>query len=158
MKNSLNKKRKPIVILMADDDEDDVMLTRDALQEARVINEFHSVPDGEELLAFLRHEGKYTDKDKYPLPCLILLDLNMPKMDGREALKIIKEDVELRSIPIVVMTTSEAEEDIVRSYALGVNSYTRKPVTFDALVVLIRVLGMYWFEIVELPPGKALCK
>ncbi|MBF0195341.1 MAG: response regulator [Magnetococcales bacterium] len=145
--------RKPVVILMADDDEDDVVLTRDALQEARVINEFHSVPDGEKLLQFLRHENDYANRKDLPLPGLILLDLNMPKMDGRTVLKIIKNDPDLRTIPVVVLTTSDAEEDIIRSYSLGVNSYIRKPVIFSAMVDLMKTLGTYWLEIVELPPA-----
>jgi len=142
----------PITILLAEDDPDDRMLTRDALAESRLANALYTVENGEELLAFLRHEGPYADAAKYPRPGLILLDLNMPKMDGREALREIKADIDLRQIPIVVLTTSKAEEDIYRSYDLGVNSFITKPVTFESLVEIMKVLKRYWFEIVELPP------
>lgn len=143
---------KMITILLADDDPDDRKLTHDAFMENRLANEFHAVEDGEELMEYLHRRGKYAKLRGEPLPGLILLDLNMPRKDGREALKEIKADPELRRIPIVVLTTSKAEEDIVRSYDLGVNSYVTKPVTFKSLVELIKVLGRYWFEVVELPP------
>lgn len=143
-----------ITILLADDDPDDRKLTHDAFMENRLANEFHAVEDGEELLAYLYRRGKYESLRGEPLPGLILLDLNMPRKDGREALKEIKADPDLRRIPIVVLTTSKAEEDIVRSYDLGVNSYVTKPVTFKSLVELIKVLGRYWFEVVELPPDE----
>lgn len=139
---------QPIIILMADDDADDRMLTKEALEESRVLNDLRFVEDGEELMAFLRKQGEYADA---PRPGLILLDLNMPKKDGREALKEIKADAELRRIPVVVMTTSKAEEDIFRSYDLGASSFITKPVTFDRLVELMRTLGQYWVEFVELP-------
>ena len=139
---------QPIIILMADDDADDRMLTKEALEESRVLNELHFVEDGEELMDFLKNRGKYSDA---PRPGLILLDLNMPRKDGREALKEIKADSELRRIPVVVMTTSKAEEDIFRSYDLGASSFITKPVTFDRLVELMRTLGQYWVEFVELP-------
>jgi CheY-like chemotaxis protein len=141
----------PITILLADDDADDRMLARDALAESRVANTLHMVEDGEELLQYLRRQGKYADPAASPRPGLILLDLNMPRKDGREALREIKADASLRSIPIVVLTTSKAEEDIYRTYDLGVSSFITKPVTFDGLVQVMRVLGRYWFEIVELP-------
>jgi len=140
-----------IIILMAEDDEDDRLMTKDALQEARLVNEIHFVEDGEELMDYLYHRGKYTDHATSPLPGLILLDLNMPRKDGREALREIKGDENLRQIPIVVLTTSKAEEDILRSYDLGVNSFIIKPVTFQALVEVMKTLAKYWFEIVELP-------
>ena len=143
-----------ITILLADDDPDDRKLTHDAFMENRLANEFHAVEDGEELLDYLYRRGKYESLRGDPLPGLILLDLNMPRKDGREALKEIKADPDLRRIPIVVLTTSKAEEDIVRSYDLGVNSYVTKPVTFKSLVELIKVLGRYWFEVVELPPDE----
>lgn len=139
---------QPIIILMADDDADDRMLTKEALEESRVLNDLRFVEDGEELMKFLKKQGEYADA---PRPGLILLDLNMPKKDGREALKEIKEDPELRRIPIVVMTTSKAEEDIFRSYDLGASSFITKPVTFDRLVELMKTLGQYWVEFVELP-------
>jgi two-component system response regulator len=142
---------QPIVILMADDDADDRMLTKDALAESRVLNDLRFVEDGEELLDYLKGRGAYTDREQSPRPGLILLDLNMPKKDGREALKEIKADPELRRIPIVVMTTSKAEEDVYRSYDLGASSFITKPVTFDRLVELMRTMGQYWVEFVELP-------
>ena len=142
---------KPIVILMADDDADDRMLTKDALQESRVLNELRFVEDGEELMDYLMRKGKFANAEDAPRPGLILLDLNMPKKDGREALKEIKSDPNLRRIPVVVMTTSKAEEDIFRSYDFGASSFITKPVTFDRLVELMRTLGEYWVEFVELP-------
>lgn len=141
----------PIVILMADDDADDRMLTRDALDESRVLNDLRFVEDGEELMDYLTRRGKYSKAEDAPRPGLILLDLNMPKKDGREALKEIKSDPNLRRIPVVIMTTSKAEEDIFRSYDFGASSFITKPVTFDRLVELMRTLGEYWVEFVELP-------
>ncbi|WP_100656720.1 response regulator [Alteromonas flava] len=136
---------------MADDDEDDRMLAVDALKESRVLNDFYCVEDGVELLDFLRHQGKYTDLEAAPRPGLILLDLNMPRMDGREALQEIKQDPELRNIPVVILTTSKEEEDKLRGYDLGAASYISKPVDFEGLVEVMRGLGRYWVEIVELP-------
>src|SRR5436190_14786614 len=142
---------RPIVILLADDDEEDRMLAADALAESPVVNDLRFVEDGDELLDYLYHRGEHADLHKSPKPGLILLDLNMPKKDGREALKEIKADPDLRRIPIVVMTTSKAEEDIYRSYDLGASSFITKPVTFDRLVELMKTLGQYWVEFVELP-------
>jgi CheY-like chemotaxis protein len=142
---------KMTTIVLADDDPDDRQLTEDAFTENRLANQFHCVEDGEELMDYLHRRGKYESLRNERLPGLILLDLNMPRKDGREALKEIKADPGLRRIPIVVLTTSKAEEDIIRSYDLGVNSYVTKPVTFKSLVDLIKVLGLYWFEVVELP-------
>ncbi|NES19385.1 MAG: response regulator [Symploca sp. SIO3E6] len=136
---------------MADDDPDDCMLAKEALVESRLANDLRFVSDGEELLDYLHHRGKYTQLGSSPRPGLILLDLNMPKKDGREALKEIKADPNLRYIPIVVLTTSKAEEDIHRSYDLGANSFIVKPVTFSSLVEVMKTLRKYWFEIVELP-------
>lgn len=143
-------RRRPITIVIADDDAEDRMLAEDALKESRLVNDIRFVEDGEELLDYLQRRGKYADPDANPRPGMILLDLNMPKMDGREALKQIKGDPELRRIPVVVLTTSKAEEDIYRSYDLGVNSFIIKPVTFESLVNIMRVLETYWFEIVEI--------
>ncbi|QCZ93210.1 response regulator [Salinimonas iocasae] len=145
------KEALPINILMADDDEDDRLLTLDALKESRVLNNLYFVEDGVELLEFLRREGKYSDPSDSPRPSLILLDLNMPRMDGREALQEIKSDPALRSIPVVILTTSKEEEDMLRGYDLGCASYITKPVNFDGLVDLMRALGRYWIEFVELP-------
>lgn len=147
---------KPITILMADDDPDDRFLAREALSEARLANDLHFVRDGEELLEYLRGVGRYADPNDCPRPGLILLDLNMPRKDGREALVEIKADPALRSIPVVVLTTSEAEEDILRSYNLGANAYITKPVTFESLVAIMKALGRFWFEIVELPGNHTL--
>jgi CheY-like chemotaxis protein len=142
---------RPITILLADDDEDDRLMTRDALRDARLHNPLRTVIDGVELMEYLRREGEYADPKESPRPGMILLDLNMPRMDGREALREIKGDPGLRSIPVVVLTTSKAEEDIYRTYDLGVNSFITKPVQFESLVEVMKTLGKYWFEIVELP-------
>jgi CheY-like chemotaxis protein len=146
-----NRNPTSIVILVADDDAEDRMLVRDALEESRLANMVHFVEDGEELMDYLRNRGKYADKNQYPSPGLILLDLNMPRKDGREAVKEIKSDPYLRIIPVVVLTTSKAEEDILKTYDLGVSSFITKPVTFTSMVEIMRTLGKYWFEIVELP-------
>ncbi|MEA2236908.1 MAG: hypothetical protein QOC81_1632 [Thermoanaerobaculia bacterium] len=146
---------KPIVILLADDDEEDRMLTSDALIESRVVNDLRFVEDGEELLDYLHQRGRYSDPALAPSPGLILLDLNMPRKDGREALKEIKADPHLRRIPVIVLTTSKAEEDIFRTYDLGANSFITKPVHFNALVEVMKEIGRYWIEIVELPTGAA---
>ena len=142
---------QPIMILMADDDADDRMLAKEAFAESRLTNDLRFVEDGEALMDYLYRRGKFADAETSPRPGLILLDLNMPKKDGREALKEIKDDPELRRIPIVVMTTSQAEEDIFRSYDLGASSFITKPVTFDRLVELMKTLGNYWVEFVQLP-------
>ena len=147
----MSTQKKSVTILMADDDEDDRLMTKEALEEARLKNELRFVEDGEELMNYLRHQGEYADAEKAPRPGLILLDLNMPRKDGREALKEIKADPELRRIPIIVLTTSKAEEDILRTYDLGVNSFITKPVSFDGLVEVMKSLALYWLEIVELP-------
>ncbi len=140
-----------ICILLADDDPDDRMLTQRALKKSRLANTLFMVEDGEELLRYLRRKGEYSDPEKSPRPGLILLDLNMPRKDGREALKEIKSDPLLRRIPVVILTTSEAEQDILRSYDLGVNAFVTKPVTFEGLATAIRTIGDFWFEIVRLP-------
>lgn len=143
---------KPIIILMADDDEDDRMLTAEALEESRLSNQIHFVENGEEALDYLYRRGRYEDPKLSPRPGLILLDLNMPKKDGRETLREIKADPQLRCIPVVVLTTSRAECDVYRSYDLGANTYIAKPVTFDSMVEVMKILGNYWFTLVELPP------
>jgi len=147
----MKDERRPITILLADDDEDDRKLAQDALVESRLANDLHTVEDGEELMDYLLRRGKYAALADSPRPGLILLDLNMPKKDGREALREIKADPSLRQIPVVVLTTSKAEEDIYRTYDLGANSFITKPVMFESLVKVMRELGTYWFEIVELP-------
>jgi CheY-like chemotaxis protein len=149
--------KEPVVILMADDDDDDYLLTQKALKESKLLNTLVRVSDGEELTDYLFKRGIYTEKETLR-PGIILLDLNMPRKDGREALKEIKEDDDLRDIPVVVFTTSKAEEDIYKTYKLGVNSFITKPVTFTSLIDVMTSLGKYWFEIVELPKNgpKAL--
>jgi CheY-like chemotaxis protein len=147
----VSKHARPVTILMADDDPDDRLLTREAFEESRLANDLRFVEDGEELMDYLKRRGKYSDPASSPRPSLILLDLNMPRKDGREALKEIKEDPQLRQIRVVVLTTSKAEEDIYRSYDLSAASYITKPVTFTALAEAVRTLGKYWLEIVELP-------
>ena len=146
---------KPISILIADDDADDRMLIEDAFDESRLSNPLSFVEDGEELLEFLRCEGRYTERKGEPLPGLIVLDLNMPKMDGRTALEHLKKDDHLRRIPVIVLTTSQAEEDILKTYGLGVSSFISKPVTFDGLVEVVQTIGKYWIQIVALPPSDA---
>lgn len=154
MTNDRDFAATPLKILMADDDDDDKMLTKEALVESRVLNELYFVDNGVELLEYLRGEGKYADRNEYPLPSIVLLDLNMPKMDGREALAEIKADKSLRSIPVVILTTSKAEEDMVKGYDLGAASYITKPVTFEDLVRLMTTVGKYWVEFVELPQRR----
>jgi CheY-like chemotaxis protein len=147
----MNRIRLPITFLLAVDEEEDRAMTEEALNESRLANDIRFVADGEELLDYLFHRAEFANGGQAPAPGLILLDLNMPKKDGREALAEIKADPRLRQIPVVVLTTSKAEEDIVRSYDLGVNSFITKPVTFDGLVEAMSVFTQYWFEIVALP-------
>ena len=142
-----------ITILMADDDADDRMLAADAMKESRLGNTFRCVEDGQELMDYLTRRGKYSHGNA-PRPGLILLDLNMPRMDGRQALEQIKSDPELRRIPVVILTTSKTEEDVLRSYDLGANSFISKPVTFESLAQVIKALDQYWFEIVALPDSE----
>ncbi|MDQ6950115.1 MAG: response regulator [Mariprofundales bacterium] len=142
---------EPITILMADDDPDDRMLVEDAFEEVNLENTFAFVEDGEQLMDYLHQRGAYSELAGSPQPGLILLDLNMPKKDGRQALREIKDDLKLRSIPVVILTTSQAEEDILRSYDLGANSFIVKPVTFDKLVDIIHKVTDYWFQIVRRP-------
>lgn len=145
----MSKPAHPVTILMADDDDDDRRLTKEAFQEGKIFSELRFVENGEKLMEYLRKEGEYKDA---PRPSLILLDLNMPRKDGRTVLKEIKSDPTLRQIPVVVLTTSKTEDDIRVTYDLGVNSYIVKPVTFDALVTICQTLEKYWFDVVELPP------
>lgn len=151
MSSLAQKDKRILTILMADDDEDDRLLTKEAMVESRVLNRLLFVEDGYELMCYLRGEGRYADRETYPMPGLILLDLNMPKKDGREALSEIKADPALKRIPVVILTTSKAEEDMLSGYDLGAASYITKPVTFASLVELMRTLGKYWVEFVELP-------
>lgn len=144
--------RRAVTLLMADDDPDDRELALSAIRESRLVNELRLVEDGEELMQYLRREGRYREPKDSPRPGLILLDLNMPRKDGREALREIKSDPVLKHIPVVVLTTSKAEEDILRSYGLGANCFITKPVTFEGLVEVVKVLDRHWLQIVELPP------
>ena len=148
----MNLTEKLAVILLAEDDPGDQELTRRALEEGKIKNHLYIVEDGEEALEYLYRRGKYADPSTSPRPDLILLDLNMPKIDGRQVLERIKHDDDLRSIAVVVLTTSKQEEDIVRSYEMGVNSFITKPVEMDKFVKVIMTLEEYWFKIVRLPP------
>lgn len=145
------KRTEPITILMAEDDPDDRFLAQEALEEARLANDLHFVENGEELMDYLYNRGEYAALENSPVPGLILLDLNMPRKDGRQALREIKADRDLRRIPVVVLTTSKAEEDILRSYDMGASAYITKPVTFESLVGVMRAVGEFWLEIVQLP-------
>ena len=149
----MSQSEEIVEILMADDDPDDRMLAERALHEYRLKNGIRFVEDGEELMDYLYRRGKYSAPGAAPTPGLILLDLNMPRKDGREALAEIKRDPVLHKIPVVILTTSKAEEDIVRAYDLGVNSYITKPVSFQGLAEVMKTLSIYWFEIVKLPNG-----
>lgn len=147
----MKENKKPMQILMADDDEDDRRAVAKAWKTARAANPINFVNDGEQLMDYLHRRGQFSGLAVSTRPGLILLDLNMPKKDGREALKEIKADPELRQIPVIVLTTSEAEADVYRTYDLGANSFITKPVTFNSLVDLVQAIGKYWIEIVELP-------
>jgi CheY-like chemotaxis protein len=150
----MNSQTQPVTILMADDDADDRLLTQEAFAEGSLVHDLRFVKDGEELLAYLRRQGNYNSPSLAPRPELILLDLNMPRKDGREALAEIKMDPKLRQIPIVVLTTSRDQQDIYQSYDLGANSFITKPASFADLVDMLRSLEHYWFEVTELPPAS----
>jgi CheY-like chemotaxis protein len=141
---------KPITILMAEDNSTDVMLTKEALAHAKVLNSLHVVDDGEEALDFLYRRGKHA---KAPHPDLILLDLNMPRKNGQEVLAEIKRDNKLKHIPVVILTTSKADEDVVKAYGLYANCYVIKPVDFDVFAEVVRSIQQFWFSVVTLPPG-----
>lgn len=148
------KTKTSVPILVVDDDIDDCQMIREALAESRLLNEVHFVHDGEQLFSFLHEKHQTSKPEQSLLPGLILLDLNMPRMDGREVLKEMKNHPHLHHIPIIVLTTSQAEEDIARSYNLGANSFITKPIEFHNLVQVMKDIGKYWFEIVELPHCK----
>jgi CheY-like chemotaxis protein len=139
----------PIEVLLVEDDPGDVLMTQEAFEEHKVRNKLNVVPDGEEALAYLRREGKYAEATR---PDLILLDLNLPRVDGREVLQVIKEDQDLRRIPVVVLTTSQADEDILRSYSLHANAYVTKPVDFDSFIAVVRQIDEFFVSVVKLPP------
>lgn len=142
---------KSVTLLIADDDAEDRMMLQEAFTENRLGNNLKFVEDGEQLMDYLNHRGAFENPEQNPRPGLILLDLNMPKKDGREVLKEIKSNPVFKDIPVIVLSTSKTEEDVIRSYNLGVNSFIAKPVTFESLVKIVRELGHYWFELVELP-------
>ena len=146
----MDEHRAPVVVVMADDDSDDVMFAGEALKKSQLLYDFRSVTDGAHLLDYLNHDGDFADAST-PRPHLILLDLNMPRMHGLEVLAEIKKDPSLKAIPVVVLTTSLADEDIVRSYGLGAASFIQKPATFQGMVEAIGTLSKYWFETVALP-------
>ena len=138
----------PIELLLVEDDPGDVLMTTEALEESKLLTSLHVVRDGEDAVAYLRREGAHADA---PRPDLILLDLNLPRLDGREVLAIIKADPDLRRIPVVVLTTSEAEEDVLRSYDLHANAYVTKPVDFDRFIEVVRQIDEFFISIVRLP-------
>lgn len=150
-----DRPRHPVTILMADDDPDDRQMTAEAFRECRLQNPMQFVVDGEELMDYLKRRGRFADEATYPMPGVILLDLNMPRKDGREALREIKEDPALADIPVIVLTTSKAEEDVARSYRDGANSFISKPVSFTALLEVVQTLGKYWLQIVDLPSNDS---
>jgi len=137
-------KGKPVYILLVEDDPDHAELTIKALKDNNVLNEVYVVRDGQEALDFMYHRGKYTDKEKFSRPGLILLDIRLPKMDGLEVLKELKADPRLKSIPVIMLTTSERDEEIAESYGAGANSYVVKPVEFEEFTKKIKELNLYW--------------
>ena len=141
---------RPVEILLVEDNPGDVRLTREALKEAKVLNELEVVADGEEAMTYLRREGRYAERAR---PDLILLDLNLPKKDGREVLREVKADEQLRRIPVVVLTSSMAEQDILRSYDLHANCFISKPVQFDQFISVVKAIEGFWLTAVTLPPG-----
>jgi len=147
----MKEERKPLIILLADDDADDRLLVKDAVAECRWEGDLRCVEDGVDLLDYLKHRGRHAQPGSAPRPALILLDLNMPKKDGREALREIKADPDLRRIPVVVLTTSKADTDVNGLYDIGASSFISKPVRFDSLVTILQELSRYWFGIVQLP-------
>jgi CheY-like chemotaxis protein len=143
--------KKPPFILYAEDDDDDYLLVTDAFKEAGYTGEIFRVNDGEELMQYLLRQGKFRDRENHSRPMIILLDLNMPRKDGREALKEMKSHPELRRLVVVVLTTSRAEEDVFRTFDIGVNSFIRKPLHFDKMVEMARLVEKYWFDVSTLP-------
>ena len=153
----MKRPQNEVTVLMVDDDEDDCLLVKEAFVENHLPSDLRFVRDGEQLMDYLHRRDRFSDPAASPCPGLILLDLNMPRKDGREVLREIKADPRLRHIPVVVLTTSQEKRDILRSYDLGASSFITKPVAFDELVEIIRSLGQYWLEIVHLPPTKDKC-
>jgi CheY-like chemotaxis protein len=147
--------KRGITILLVEDDPADQELTRRALEQGRLLNRLEIVDDGMDALEYLRHQGRFADEASSPRPDLVLLDLNLPRLDGREVLKAMRADPDLRRIPVVALTTSRAEEDVLATYELGVNSYISKPLDMDEFVKLLSSLQEYWFEVVMLPPHQS---
>jgi CheY-like chemotaxis protein len=145
--------KKSLVILMAEDDDDDVFLARKALKDAKVLNVLKRVCNGQELLDYLHRKDKFADENEYPWPSIILLDLNMPIMDGKQALSLIKNNEKFKAIPVVILTTSSSEIDVLESYQLGANSYIVKPVDFIDMINMVKQMSSYWIDIVEIPNG-----
>ena len=141
---------RPVEILLVEDNEGDARLAKEALSDAKVANNLHWVEDGVEALKYLRGEGEYADTVR---PDVMLLDLNLPRKDGREVLAEIKQDEDLRRIPVVILTVSEAEEDIIRSYDLHANCYIRKPLDLDQFITVVKAIEDFWLTIVRLPPN-----
>src|SRR5690242_8600761 len=152
----MKKHGKPITILMADDEATDCLMVKSAVEKAHLHNDLRFVENGVELMNYLHRRGRYTKAADAPRPGLILLDLNMPRKDGREALAEIKADAGLQQIPVVVLTASRADEDFWRAHNLGADMYLVKPVTFETLITVVKSLGRYWFEIVEPPPESGV--
>jgi CheY-like chemotaxis protein len=153
----MKQAQNEVIVLMADDDEDDCLLVKEAFAENRLRSDLRFVFDGVQMMDYLHRRNRFSDPATSPCPGLILLDLNMPRMDGREVLRKIKADPRFRHIPVVVLTTSQEQRDILSSYDLGANSFITKPVTFAELVENIRSLGQYWLETVQLPPTRDKC-
>ena len=145
------KAAPPVEILLVEDNPGDVRLTREALKEGKVYNNLHWAKDGVEALEFLKRQGRHADA---PRPDIILLDLNLPKKDGREVLAVIKQDADLKNIPVVVLTTSEAEEDVLKSYSLHANCYVTKPVDLEKFIQVVQSIDRFWLTVVTLPPSE----
>lgn len=146
--------RETIPVLLVEDDEDDVRLTQRAFSKGRILNKLYVVGDGEEAMEFLKQRGRYVDSSRAPQPGIIMLDLNMPRMSGREVLKKIKGDKDLQHIPIIILTTSDQESDVWECYKSGANTFITKPVEFDKFLDAVVTIGKYWLEIAELPTGE----
>ena len=146
------RRTNPTIVLLVEDDPGDQELTRRALEEDVVLTDLRIVNDGQEAMEYLERRGRYHDPDSSPRPDLILLDLNMPRLDGKRVLERIRDNPDLSRIPVIVLTTSGAEEDVVRGYDLGCKSFIQKPVEIDKFIMTIRGLHHYWFELVTLPP------
>ena len=145
----MKKRRyKPIEILLIEDNEGDIVLTVEALKTTKIVNNLMVIEDGEKALAYLREEGEYKGR---PVPDLILLDLNLPKIDGREILHIIKNDDKIKFIPVVILTTSNSEEDVLKSYLEHANCYITKPLDMEQFIKIVQSIGDFWFNIVKLP-------